>query len=65
MFHYTVYLRRTDELVASGTAKECAAQLGMTTASFYDMEKRVRKGKQKKYEILKEPYFEAMKEDKK
>lgn len=32
---YTVYLRKTDEIVAFGTAEECARQLGFSGISSF------------------------------
>lgn len=54
MYDYTVYLRKTDLPVAFGTARKCAAALGMTTGSFYSMVSRVAIGKNKKYVVMKE-----------
>lgn len=51
---YSVYLRKTDELVAFGTARECAARLGMTLLSFYSTVTRSQSGQQRKYEIISE-----------
>ncbi len=55
---YTVYLSKTDEIVASGTAAECASALKRTLASFYCLVTRVRNGNLKKYEIAQEDYDE-------
>lgn len=49
--YYTVYLRKTDELVASGSAEDCAAAMNQSVDSFYSMVCRVRKGTNRKYEI--------------
>lgn len=51
---YSVYLRKTDEIVAFGTARECAARLGMTLSSFYPTVSRSQSGQQRKYEIISE-----------
>ncbi len=42
---YTVYLNKDDSIVAVGTAEECAAQMGITTASFYSYITKQKKGK--------------------
>lgn len=52
--YYSVYLRRTDELICAGTSAECAAALGRSVDSFYCMVSRVRKGKNRKYEVYQE-----------
>lgn len=61
MNYYTVYLRKTDQIIAQGTAKECAYQLKLK--SFNNIVSRVRKGKNKKYDILVEKYSDVMEED--
>lgn len=54
--YYTVWLSKTDQIVATGTAEECAEQLGMTKASFYSLVWRAREGMRKKYTVLQEDY---------
>ena len=49
--YYAVYLKKTDELICSGTSEECAAAMGRSVASFYSMVSRVRNGKNQKYEV--------------
>ena len=48
---YTIYLRKNDHIVASGTAEECAKQMGTSIGSFYAIASRAKSGKTKKYEI--------------
>lgn len=50
--HYTVYLRKTDEIVAVGTAEECALQLGLKRGSFYTIVGKTLKGVLRKYEFI-------------
>ena len=52
MKYYTVYLSATDEIVASGNARECAKKLNLTLESFYCAVGRARSGKRKKYKIV-------------
>ena len=49
--YYTVWNMKTDEMVASGTAQECAAIMGRSIADFYTMVMRVRKGKNRKFAV--------------
>ena len=56
--YYALYLRKTDELVCSGTAKECAASLGINTRSFYKMAHTAKHNQCKKWDVLIEPYEE-------
>lgn len=47
---YTVYLAATDEVVACGTAKECAERLGYANAmSFCSVISQTKAGRHKKY----------------
>ena len=52
MNDYTIYLNKTDEVVAFGSSRECAKALGMSRDSFYSMVSRVKKGKNRKYSIV-------------
>ena len=52
MKYYTVYLKETDEIVASGNAKNCAKQMGTSLASFQCLVSRVNRGIRQKYEVL-------------
>ena len=60
MKHYTVYSRKTDEIVAVGTSSECARRLRITTASFRSLVSRHKRGIPGKYEFIVEdkPYDE-------
>lgn len=52
MKYYTVYLRKTDELVAAGTARDCAKALNKSLNGFHSMVSKNLTGKHKKYEII-------------
>ena len=54
--YYTVYLNKTEEIIASGTAEECARQLNTTTGVFYCIKSRAMSGKIKKYSVVTERY---------
>ena len=54
--YYTVWNAKTDELVADGTAAECAAIMGRSRTDFYTMVSRVKRGINKKYVVLVENY---------
>ena len=56
---YSVYSRKTDMLLAFGTARECAKALGLTLGSFWSMVSRVRTGKNRKYLV----YLEDAEDD--
>lgn len=60
MKHYTVYERKTDEIVAVGTSNECAKRLRLTLASFHSLVSRYNRGIPGKYEFIVEdtPYDE-------
>ena len=60
---YTVYDSYTDEMVAYGTADECAHMMGITRNSFYALVGRALSGKRKKYLVLKEYLDELEEED--
>lgn len=49
---YTVYLNKTEEVIAFGTAKECAAAMGRSVKVFYETVGRCRSGKVKKYTFV-------------
>lgn len=54
-YDYTVWNNYTDELVAFGTAAQCAAAMGLTRRNgFYELVTNVRKGRNKKYTITAE-----------
>lgn len=50
---YTVYDARTDALLATGSARECASMLGLTLGSFYSVVSRGEHGLRGKYEFQK------------
>ena len=50
--YYTVYKRKTDEILAYGTAEECARQLGIRLDSFYCTVSRTPNRKNPQYEIF-------------
>ena len=50
--YYTIYNRKTEEVVAFGTAKECAQQMNRSLASFYCTVSRNKLGKHHKYIIV-------------
>ena len=53
--YYTVYLSKTDEIIASGTGIECMKQLQKKSLnSFYSLVSKNLKGVHKKYNIYKE-----------
>lgn len=50
---YAVYEKKTDKLLASGDSAFCTEQLGLKSVdSFYSLVSNVKRGKNKKYEIL-------------
>lgn len=54
--YYTVYLNKTDEIVACGNAEECRKQLGKASIeSFYSLVSKNRLGVQRRYTVLEEP----------
>lgn len=60
--YYTVYLNSTDEIIACGTAQECARQLGMAYSSFRSSVCKHRSGEWHKYTFVVEdsPYDEEV-----
>lgn len=48
---YTIYLAKDDSIVASGTAKECANQMGVSHDVFRSIVSRAKNKKRKKYEV--------------
>lgn len=56
--YYTVYLRSTDEIVCTGDALECANAMHRSLTGFYTMVSRTKSGKNKRYEVYSEPYYE-------
>lgn len=52
---YTVYLKKTDEIVAIGDAEQCRNQLGKPSVSaFYSMVSKNKLGKHNNYVVLSE-----------
>ena len=54
--YYTVYLNATDEIVASGTAIECAEQMKKSLNCFYSLVSKNTLGVQKRYTV----YYELL-----
>ena len=52
MKYYTIYLAKTDEIVAFGSAQQCAKQLGTSLNCVRSLVCRVRQGKTKKYDEI-------------
>lgn len=55
--YYAMYRASTDEIVCSGTARECADFLGIAVNSFYSMVSHWRAGTRTKWEFYIEPYY--------
>lgn len=55
---YTVYHRETGDLLASGSARECAEQLGIERGSFYNTVSRLPKREAARYKIFVEELTE-------
>ena len=54
--YYAIYLKKTDELVCSGTAVECAEKLEISMSAFYSLVGRATTGKSQKWEVYVEPF---------
>lgn len=50
--YYTVYLRKDDSLIVCGTSADCAKFLGCSKQGFYKMVCNVKKGRNRKYDIM-------------
>lgn len=50
--YYTIYLRKNDEIVASGTAKECARQMGKKPKDILYIASNSKYGRNNKYDVL-------------
>ena len=50
--YYTVYRNGTDEVVAFGTAEECAKIRGITLDSFHSFVSNTRSGRTKTYSVI-------------
>ena len=46
---FAVYIAKTDELLAVGTAAECAHAIGWSVRDFFTVKSRVKSGRNKKY----------------
>lgn len=57
---YTVYRRKTDELLCYGTADECAEALNMDEHGFYLTVYNVKRGANRKYKIIVTPYDDKL-----
>lgn len=57
-YYYAIYLRKTDELICTGSAKECAEQMGISINAFRTLVCRSRNGEIKKWDVYAEPYKE-------
>ena len=62
MKYYTVYLRKTDEVVVSGNSRECAKVMGKSVNCFHSLVSKTLKGKQNKYDVLVEDVDEGYSE---
>lgn len=52
MKYYAIYKKKTDELLASGTARECQRQMGFKSPQvFYCTVSRAYRGLSSKYEV--------------
>lgn len=50
---YMVYRAKDDKIMATGTARECAKQLGLHSVDcFHSLVSKSRKGVTKKYEVI-------------
>ena len=54
--YYALYLRKTDELVCSGSAKECAIELRITIPAFYNRVYNAVHRRNDKWDVYIEPY---------
>ena len=62
--YYSVYDKRTDELIACGTSKECAKILGWKNVGvFRHLMSREKRTGATRYEYYSEPYYENMEDD--
>ena len=61
--YYTIYLNATEEIVVSGTARECAKKMNKSLNCFYSLISKTKLGKHKKYSIYSEDIDEGDSED--
>jgi hypothetical protein len=59
-YYYALYLSKTDELVCSGSARECMEQLGISKNAFHTLVCRSRNGEIKKWDVYIEPYKDSI-----
>lgn len=59
MNYYTVYDKKTDEIIASGNARECANQMHRSVESFYCTVSRNRRGIYSKYVVVVEDAYNS------
>ena len=52
--YYIVYINSTDEVLVSGTARECAEKLGKSLNCFYSLVSKNQLGRQTKYTVYSE-----------
>lgn len=52
MHWYTVYERKSEQILVSGGGAQCAKALGMSIKTFWCTVSRCRSGKNRKYEIM-------------
>lgn len=52
MHWYTVYERKSEQILVSGGGVQCAKALGMSMNTFWCTVSRCRSGKNRKYEIM-------------
>lgn len=57
-YYYTVYLNENDEVVASGTAKECATQMHKSINGFHSLVSKNKNGVHKKYTVVVDPFLD-------
>lgn len=61
--YYTVYLNATEEILVSGTARECAKKMNKSLNCFYSLVSKNTLGHQKKYTVYSEPLDDNEDED--
>lgn len=56
---YTIFRAGTDDVVVTGTAKQCAAALGMKLTSFHTTLGHIAEGTYHKYDFQREGYYDV------
>ena len=56
---YTIFHAGTDDVVVTGTAKQCAAALGMKLTSFHTTLGHIAEGTYHKYDFQREGYYDV------